>query len=84
MTFTKFQPISRDPFSSYLPGKVYIVIVMAALAEELLALLVISSLLGTPVSAIETAVSLRSSRINPTTRITRMIRTNNLLTYIAS
>jgi hypothetical protein len=56
-----------------------IVIVMVALAEELPVLLA-TSLLEVLVSAIETAASLRASRINPASRIARMARTNDFLT----
>ena len=64
----------------------YIVIVMVALAEELLALLIrlATSLSGTLVSAIEMAVSLRPNRINPMSIFARMTTKNSLFTSTSS
>jgi ribosomal protein L30/L7E len=55
---------------------------MVALAEELLALLtlLVTSLLGMPVSAIEMATSLRLNRINPASMIARIVKKNSLCT----
>jgi hypothetical protein len=63
-----------------------IVIIIEALAEELLALLivVITSLLGLPVSATEMAVSLKPNRNNPVSRIAAMTRTVSLFTFTTS
>ena len=63
-----------------------IVIVMVALAEELLALLplLVTSLSGMLVSAIEMRVSLMPSRTNPIRRIARMITKNGLFTSTPS
>jgi len=65
--------------STYSSATAYIVIVMVALAEELLALLV-TSLLGVPVSATEMPVSFRPSRTNPVKRIAKVIKKISLFT----
>ena len=67
---------------SYSFDVVVIVIVIVALAEELLALLIllVTSLLGTLVSAIEMPVSLKPSKIKPAIMIAKMIRKNGLFT----
>lgn len=74
--------LSRKKFNDigYSSTTVYIVIVIVALAEELLALLIllVASLRGTPVSAIEMRVSLKPSRINPTRRIARVTTVTSL------
>ena len=59
-----------------------IVIVIVALAEELLALLtlLLTSLSGTPVSATETTLSPKPSKTNPTRTIARMIAKNGVFT----
>jgi hypothetical protein len=59
-----------------------IVIAIVALAEELLALLtlLVTSLLGVPVSAIEMAASLRPNRIKPASMAARMVKKNSLRT----
>jgi len=66
----------------YSPATAYIVIVMVALAEELLALLtlLVTSLWGVPVSAIEMAASLRPNRIKAASMTARMVKKNNLCT----
>jgi len=53
---------------------------MVALAEELLASLLVTSLSGTPVSAIEMPVSLKPSRTKPAIMIAKVIRKNGLFT----
>ena len=70
----------------YLPATVYIVIVIVALAEELLALvwLVIVSLSGTLVSATEMPVSLKPSKTNTNRRITKVIKKISLFTSTSS
>jgi len=67
---------------TYSLGEVYIVIVMVALAEELLALLIVlvTSLSGMLVSATEMSVSFKPSRTNPTRRIARVATVNSLFT----
>jgi hypothetical protein len=64
----------------------YIVIVMVALAEELLALLtlLVTSLWGVPVSAIEMAASVRPNRIKPASMTARMVKKNSLCTSTSS
>ena len=59
-----------------------IVIVIEALAEELLALLivVVTSLLGLPVSATEISVSLKPSRTDTNRRIVKVIKKTDLFT----
>jgi hypothetical protein len=57
---------------AYSSATAYIVIV--ALAEELLAILLVISLLGMSVSAIEMTLSLKPNRIGPETRIAVMTR----------
>jgi len=63
-----------------------IVIVIVALAEELLDLLTLlaTSSLGTLVSATEMSVSLKPSRPNPTRRIARVTTVTNLFTSTLS
>jgi len=51
-----------------------IVIVIEALAEELLVSLLVTSLLEVLVSAIEMSISLRPNRTRPAARIARMTR----------
>jgi hypothetical protein len=57
-----------------------------ALAEELLALLIVlvTSLLGVLVSAIEMAASLRPNRIDPASMIARIVKKNSLCTSTSS
>ena len=61
-------------------GAVVIVIRIVAVAEALLASLLIVSSLGTLVSATEMSVSLKPSRINPTRRIARVTIVTSLFT----
>ena len=61
-------------------------IVIVALAEELLVLLIllVTSLLGVSVSATEMLVSLKPSRTNPTRRIAEIATVTRLFTSILS
>ncbi len=84
--FIPNNPIGYKSVSwTYSSGKVYIVIVMVALAEELLALLIllITSLWEMLVSAREISVSFKPSRTNPTRRIAR-VTTVTRLTLISA
>ena len=74
-------PLQID-LAAYSSATAYIVIVIVALAEELLASvwLVVSSLSGTSISAREVFVSFKPSRTNPTRRIARVITMISLFT----
>ena len=72
------------PWLDYSLSAPVIVIVMVAVAEELLLTLLVTSLLGMLVSAIEIAVSLSPNRTNPTRRIARVTTVTSLFTSTPS
>ena len=67
---------------AYSPSPPYIVIIIVALAEELLAYLILpaASLPGVAVSSLEMIVSLRRNRGNPTNMITKTITSKSIFT----
>jgi hypothetical protein len=73
---------SKSTWLNYSLGTPVIVIVIVALAEELLALLtlLVAALSRTLVSAIEKLVSPKPNRINPPSRVARMTTKNGVLT----
>lgn len=75
-----------SPWLDYSSSIPVIVIVIVALAEELLALLTLlaTSLLGTLVSATETSLSFKPIRIDATRRTARVAMMTNLFTSTSS
>jgi flagellar biosynthesis protein FlhB len=69
---------------AYSSATEYIVIVIVAVAEALLASLLATSLLGMLASATEMSISIKLSRTDPIRRIARMIGNNDLFTLIPS
>jgi hypothetical protein len=74
--------VSGIPLAGYSSATAYIVIVMVALAEELVApiWLVVISLSGMLVSAIEMTAPLSPNRIKPSSRATSVTEMTSLVT----